>query len=100
MITGIFTYSDRLQAVVMRDNLTLTRRPEARFEVCFAKINGVGRNGVAEYPFSGGNKTSRANRQIMTEWCDRAGIEVYDINPAGVAFPNEQDQLLCYLAWK
>jgi hypothetical protein len=101
--TGIFTYADGIQAVVMRDNFESDYRcpPEWRFEVCFAKVRGIGRNGSPEYPFGNAHNEARMeNRTRMVKWCDDMGIEVYHIFPSGVGFPTEQDQILCYLAWK
>ena len=49
MPTGIHTRSPRCQAVVVRDNAAWgDHKPEWRYEVCFAKQLGIGRNGVAE----------------------------------------------------
>jgi hypothetical protein len=103
MPTGIFARSKRVEAVAMRDNAIWGNpwKPEWRYEVCFAKQLGIGRNGVAENPFANiGDGVARANTKRMEEWCANAGIDVYHIFPSGVGFPNEQDQLLCYLAWR
>lgn len=103
MPTGIHTRSPRCQAVVVRDNAAWGNqyKPEWRYEVCFAKQLGIGRNGVAEHPFSsvGGGERER-NHARMVEWCERTGVEVYTIFPSGVGFSNEHDQMLCYLTWR
>lgn len=103
MPTGIHAYSKRLEAVAMRDNAAWGNvwKPEWRYEVCFAKQYGIGPNGSSAHPFSGiGDGGARQNHDRMKAWLDNAGVEVYHIFPAGVGFPNEQDQLLCFLAWR